>query len=56
MNAKIVKMLLNGIENPIGYDTNSLSFSWIVERAKSKFQKSARLIISTDSECNINKK
>ncbi|KAK8896617.1 hypothetical protein M9Y10_014528 [Tritrichomonas musculus] len=56
MNAKIVKMLLNGIENPIGYDTNSLSFSWIVKGTKSKFQKSARVIISTDPSCDISKK
>lgn len=49
-------MRLNGIENPIGYDTNSLSFSWIVEVTNSKFQKSARLIISTDPTCDINKK
>lgn len=38
MCAKITKMRLNGIENPIGYDTSSLSFSWIVEGTKSKFQ------------------
>lgn len=49
-------MRLNGIENPIGYDTNSLSFSWIVEVTNSKFQKSARLIISTDPTCDFNKK
>ena len=56
MTARIIKMRLNGIENPIGYDTSSLSFSWIVEGTESKFQKSARLIISADSNCDINKK
>ena len=56
MTVKIIKMSLNGIENPIGYDVSSLSFSWIVEGTKSKFQKLARLIISTDTECNIDKK
>ena len=54
MCAKITKMRLNGIENPIGYDTNSLSFSWIVEGTTDKYQKSARLIISTDPTCDIN--
>ena len=54
MTAKIVKMSLTGIENPIGYDTNSLSFSWIVEGTKARYQKSARLIISTDPTCDIN--
>ncbi|KAK8842995.1 hypothetical protein M9Y10_025182 [Tritrichomonas musculus] len=54
--AKISKMRLNGIENPIGYDTNSLSFSWVVEGTESKSQKSARVVISTDSACDVNKK
>lgn len=56
MTAKIVKMRLNGIENPIGYDTSSLSFSWIVEGTESKFQKTARLIISTNPACDIDNK
>ncbi|KAK8839328.1 hypothetical protein M9Y10_032263 [Tritrichomonas musculus] len=56
MCAKIIKMRLNGIENPIGYDTSSLSFSWVVEGTKSKFQKTARLVISTDSTCDVSKK
>lgn len=45
-------MRLNGIENPIGYDTSSLSFSWIVEGTESKFQKTARVIISTSPKCD----
>lgn len=56
MTAKIVKMRVNGIENPIGYDTSSLSFSWIVEGTEAKFQKSSRLIISTDPSCDFSKK
>ncbi|KAK8837399.1 hypothetical protein M9Y10_036832 [Tritrichomonas musculus] len=52
MASKIVKMRLNGIENPIGYDTSSLSFSWIVEGTESKFQKTARVIISMSPMCN----
>ena len=56
MTAKIVKMRLNGIENPIGYDTSSLSFSWIVEGTEAKFQKSAKLIISENPSCDIDKK
>ena len=56
MKSKIVKMRLNGIENPIGYDTSSLSFSWIVERTESKFQKTARVIISKSPLCNPNDK
>ena len=55
MTTKITKMRLNGIENPIGYDTNSLSFSWIVEGTKAKFQKTARLIISKDPACDMSK-
>ena len=56
MTAKIIKMRLNGIENPIGYDTSSLSFSWIVQGTKSKYLKSARVIICTNERCDINKK
>lgn len=56
MSPQISRMRLNGVNNPIGYDTSSLSFSWVVEGTQSKSQKSARLIISTDPTCDANKK
>ncbi|KAK8880529.1 hypothetical protein M9Y10_003208 [Tritrichomonas musculus] len=56
MTGKISHMRLNGVKNPIGYDTNSLSFSWVVDGTKAKSQKTARVIISTDPACDISKK
>lgn len=56
MTGKVSHMRLNGVKNPIGYDTNSLSFSWVVDGTKAKSQKTARVIISTDPACDISKK
>lgn len=53
MNPTITKMRTNGIDNPIGYDTSSISLSWVVEGTKATKQKSARVIISTDPTCDI---
>ncbi|KAK8836088.1 hypothetical protein M9Y10_040045 [Tritrichomonas musculus] len=56
MASQITKLRVNGVYNPIGYDTSSLSFSWLVEGTKAKSQKSARVIISTDPSCDPSKK
>ena len=56
MCPEITRMRLNGVENPLGYDTSSLSFSWVVSGTQSQTQKFARVIISTDPSCDANKK
>ena len=48
--AKIIKMHVNGVENPIGFDTNSLSLSWIVDGTNAKTMKSAHVVIAKDEE------
>lgn len=54
MHHQIIEMRVNGVTNPIGYDTQSLSFSWIAEGTEAKKQKSARIIISTNENCDLN--
>lgn len=49
---KIVRLKANHFENPLGYDLNNLSLSWIVKDTEAKRQQSVQVIISTDDEFN----
>lgn len=46
----IEKLRVNHIENPLGFDTEKLVFSWIVSQAEGKWQKSARVRISEEEK------
>ncbi len=45
---RIYDLKTNYQENPIGIELSAVTFSWKVDGAEGKFQKSARLLISRD--------
>ena len=45
---EIIHLKTNHIESPIGFQMNQPVFSWQVEGAKGKFQKSARIKVASD--------
>ena len=47
---KIQHLLVNRIKNPIGFDLNQVMFSYVVEEAKGKHQKVARIEVAKDRD------